>query len=265
MNISVITLFPKMIEAFFSESIIKRAIDKKLVNLDIINLRDFAKDKYGTVDDKPYGGGAGMILKVEPIVDALNKLKAQSSNVNPPTGGPKSKIQKTILTSPKGRLFDQDKAQEYSKLDHLIIICGHYEGVDARVLNFVDEEVSLGDFVMTGGEIAAAAIVDSVVRLIKGVLKKEEVTKRESFFEVLVEDLISAVGENKILSQLKEKGRKKVRLIEYPQYTRPEVFYNLKVPGVLLSGNHAKIEKWRRGKAFEETVRRRKDLIYDQN
>jgi tRNA (guanine37-N1)-methyltransferase len=165
------------------------------------------------------------------------------------------------LTSPKGKIFYQQKAIDYSKLDDLIIIAGHYEGVDDRVLDFVDEEVSLGDFVLTGGEIVAAAITDSVVRLIPGVLKKDEATKSESFNVQSINRLYTVIGKDKYLDKLREKGVNKVRLLEYPQYTRPENFMGKKVPKILLSGNHKEIEKWRLKKAFEETLKRRKGLL----
>ena len=176
MKISIITLFPKMISGFFEESIVKRAVEKKLVEIEIINLRDFAIDDYGTVDDRPYGGGAGMIIRVDVIHKAISNIKYQISKTQI-----KNQKEKIILTSPKGKIFDQKKAQEYSKLDKLIIIAGHYEDVDARVQDFVDEEISMGDFILTGGEIPASAIVDSIVRLIPGVLKKDKATINESF------------------------------------------------------------------------------------
>jgi len=223
MKISIITLFPKMISGFFEESIVKRAMTKKLVEIEIINLRDFAIDDYGTVDDRPYGGGVGMILRVDVIHKAISKIKNRKSKI--------------VLTSPKGKVFDQKKAQEYSKLDHLIIISGHYEDVDARVQDFVDEEISMGDFILTGGEIPASAIVDSVVRLIPGVLKKEQATISESF---------------------NINGKK---ILEYPQYTRPEEFMGKKVPEVLLNGDHKKIEEWKEEKAIEETKLKRPDLL----
>jgi len=239
MKISIVTLFPKMISGFFEESIVKRAQDKKLVEIKLINLRDFAIDDYGSVDDRPYGGGVGMIMRVDVIYRALSKIQNLKSKISNPNL--KSKIinnkSKIILTSPKGRVFDQAKATEYSKLDQLAIIAGHYEGVDERVLDYIDEEISMGDFVMTGGEIAVAAITDSVVRLIRGVLTKNEATRQESFS-----------FNNK-------------KLLEYPQYTRPENFRGKKVPEVLLSGNHKKIEDWRLKKAFQETSKKRKDLL----
>ena len=261
MKISIITLFPKMIKGFFGESIVKRAQEKKLVEIELINLRDFAIDDYGTVDDKPYGGGVGMIMRVDTIYRALSKIsnfKFQISNKNLKL---KIKNYKTILTSPKGKQFTQKKAIEYSKFNHLIIIAGHYEGIDERVLDYVDEEVSLGDFVMTGGEITAAAITDSVVRLIPGVLKKEEATEKESFFIIPMKRLIEIIGENKVLLELIQKGTKEIKLLEYPQYTRPEEFEEKKVPEILLSGDHKKIENWRLKKAFEETVKKRPDLL----
>ena len=236
MKISIITLFPKMISGFFEESIVKRAIEKKLVEIEIINLRDFAIDDYGTVDDRPYGGGAGMILRVDVMHKALSKITNNKLQITNKILNSKIKT-KTILTSPKGKIFDQKKAQEFSKLDHLIIVAGHYEDVDARALDYIDEEISMGDFVLTGGEIPASAIVDSVVRLISGVLKKDQATKNESF----------NIDDKKIL--------------EYPQYTRPEIFNNKKVPEVLLSGDHKKIDAWQIKKAYEETQKKRPDLL----
>lgn len=233
MKISVIALFPKMISGFFEESIVKRAMEKKLLEIELIDLRDFAINDYGTVDDRPYGGGAGMIIRVDVIYKAISNIK-NPSFAKATEGKQKSKI---ILTSPKGKIFDQKKAQEFSQLDHLIIIAGHYEDIDTRVLDFVDEEVSMGDFVLTGGEIPAAAIVDSIVRLTPGVLKKDQATKNESF-------------------NIKDK-----KILEYPQYTRPEKFMGKKVPEILLKGNHKEIEKWRMEKALEETQKKRPDLL----
>lgn len=259
MKITVLTLFPKMIEGFFAESIIKRAIDKALVKIEIINIRDWAEDKYKTVDDRPYGGGAGMVLKIEPIHKALSSIfRIPNSQFPISKQVPKSKI---VLTSARGKTFNQNKAQEYSKLQNLIIIAGHYEGVDERVLDYIDEEISLGDFIMTGGEIAAAAIADSVVRLLPGVLKKETATEQESYSYYSIKHLIEYLGENDILGNLKKNGVEKVRLLEYPQYTRPEEFQGKKVPEVLLNGNHREIETWRLKKAFAETLAKRPDLL----
>lgn len=247
MKISIITLFPQMVSSFFEESIIKRAKERGLVQIELINLRDFGIDDHATVDDRPYAGGAGMILRTDVVANALKKVKTDKAL--------------TVLTSAKGKVFDQKKAQEFSTLKHLIIIAGHYEGFDERVLDLVDKEISIGNFVLTGGEIAASAIVDAVVRLVPGVLKKEEALKEESFYEVTVDKLIEVVGENDVLKKLKEKGKQKVQLLEYPHYTRPEVFMDKKVPEVLLSGNHKEIESWRLKKAFEETLKKRPDLL----
>ena len=251
MKISIVTLFPKMIEGFLNESIIKRAQEKGIVEINVVNLRDFAIDSYGTVDDRPYGGGAGMVLRADVIWAALNKLKVKSK---------KLKV-KTILTSAKGKQFNQKKAIEYSKLENLIIIAGHYEGVDERVLDYVDEEVSLGDFVMTGGEITAVAIIDSVIRLLPGVLKKDDATCEESFFNVSVDEISNAVGKHKILKSLVLKGRKVVKLLEYPHYTRPEEFEGQKVPEILKCGDPKKIRQWRIQQAFLQTLSKRPDLL----
>ncbi len=254
MKISIITLFPKMIECFLNESIVRRAQEAGLVDIELINLRSFASDKYGTVDDKPYGGGPGMILKVDVIKRALDSVQSNKSSYR-------------ILTSAKGSRFTQSKAIRYSKVEHLIIISGHYEGVDKRVSEFVDEEVSLGDFILTGGEIVTSAIVDATVRLIPHVLNEESPVE-ESFFVISLDKLIEAVGEDMFLRELREKGVKKVALLEYPQYTRPEIFQGKHVPKVLLSGNYKKIYKWRLKRAYEETLRRRKDLLlrnYNEN
>ena len=238
MKISIITLFPKMISGFFEESIVKRAVEKKLVEIEIINLRDFAIDDYGTVDDRPYGGGAGMVLRIEPVYNAVQSAISNFQfSISKQTSKSKKPISKTVITSPKGRVFDQKKAQKYSQLDHLIIIAGHYEDVDARILDFIDEEISMGDFVLTGGEIPASAIVDSVVRLIPGVLKKDQATKNESF------------------------NFNNKKILEYPQYTRPEEFMGKKVPEILLKGDHKRIEVWRTEKSLEETRKKRPDLL----
>ena len=249
MKISIITLFPKMISCFFDESIVKRAVEKKLIELEIINLRDFAPDKYKTIDDRPYGGGAGMILRPDILFKAIDHIKKEDKKI------------KIVITSPKGKLFDQKKAIEYSKSNHLVIIAGHYEGIDERIRSFVDEEISLGDFILTGGEIVASCIVDSIVRLIPGVLKKNGASKEESFFEVSLDELEKIIGLNKVIQKLKIKNIKKIKLLEYPHYTRPEIFMNKKVPEILLSGDHKKIKEWRIKQAFEETLKKRPDLL----
>ncbi|OGE02049.1 tRNA (guanosine(37)-N1)-methyltransferase TrmD [Candidatus Curtissbacteria bacterium RIFCSPLOWO2_12_FULL_41_16] len=217
----VLTLFPEIFEGVFSSSILKRAIQKNLLKINIINIRDFAQNSHKTVDDKPYGGGRGMILKVDVVERALESISASAEH--------------TILLAPSGKKYDQKKASELSAKNSVALTCGHYEGVDARVEHFVDEVISLGDFVLTGGEIAAMAIIDSVARLVHGVIKKE--------------------------SLLSESFSPATSLLEYPHFTRPEEFRGLKVPKVLLSGNHAKIAKWRQEQAIKRTQKLRPDLI----
>ena len=244
MKITIITLFPDMLAPFLSESIIKRAQEKNAVKIEMIQLRDFAKDAHGTVDDRPYGGGAGMVIRADVLSEAISKVQSLS--------------QKTILTSAKGATFNQKKALELSKLDHVIIVAGHYEGVDERIMDHIDEEISIGDFILTGGEIPAAAIADSIVRLLPGVLKKEEATEEESFFSVSLDELKKAVGETEILKNI---STSTVQLLEYPHYTRPEEYEGKKVPDILISGNHEKIRTWRLQQAYAQTKKKRPDLL----
>lgn len=238
MVIDIITLFPNMFSGPFDESILRRAQDKSLAQINIHNLRKWAKDKRGTVDDRPYGGGVGMVMMVAPIAEAIEEVKSQNSKVKTTTQN-----SKVVLLSPRGKVWKQEMADEYSKLDHLILICGHYEGVDERVRNFIDGEVSIGDYVLTGGELPAMVLVDSTVRLIPGVLEKPAAVQLESFSNSQFDN--STIG----------------KLLEYPQYTHPEDFKGLKVPPILLSGNHAEIEKWRKEKSLEITKKNRPDLI----
>jgi len=254
MKITIVTLFPKMIEGFIEDSIIKRARAKGVVEIQIINLRDFARDSYGTVDERPYGGGTGMILCVDVLKKSLDSLSIPYSL----TPNPSRRI---ILTSARGTVFNQKKAQELSKLDELIIYAGHYEGFDERFSEYVNEEVSIGDFILTGGELTAAMICDAVVRLLPGVLKKENATTEESFFVTSITQVIEAIGEHPILVDLQKKGVAEIKLLEYPQYTRPEEFEGKKVPEILLSGDPKKIKKWQLQKAFELTFLRRPDLL----
>lgn len=248
MKITIITLFPDMIQGFFNESIIKRAQEKKLVEIEIVNLREFALDSYGSVDDRPFGGGAGMLFRVEPIAAALQKVKKNSQ-------------EKIILPSAQGKLFTQQKALEFAKLDHLIIVVPHYEGVDARVLDLIDEEVSMGDFVLTGGEIPTCAIVDSVVRLLPGVLRKEDATVEESFFCVNIDELLDIFPDEENLKSLQKKDVKQIQLLEYPQYTRPQEYNGKKVPEELLTGDPKKIRKWQLKEAYKNTLEKRPDLL----
>lgn len=258
MKIDILTLFPDMFKGPFNESILRRAQDKSsdraqdkssdraqdklLVEINIHNLRKWAKDKRGTVDDRPYGGGVGMVMMVEPIAEAIEATKMQSNK--------DAKKEKIVLLSPRGKVWEQEMCQKYSKLDHLILICGHYEGVDERVREFIEEEISIGDFVLTGGELPAMVLVDSIVRLIPGVLEKPEATENESFSS----NHQSPITNYKPLTTNHQ-------LLEYPHYTHPENFRGLKVPPILLSGNHAEIAKWRGEKALEITKKNRPDLL----
>jgi len=223
MRIDILTLFPSMFENILNESILKRAQVKGLASIEIHNLRDWTSDAHKTADDKPFGGGPGMVMKVEPVYMALEEL-----------GLIDKKGSMVILLTPQGKKLEQKSVKKLAKYDRLALICGHYEGVDERIRSFADEEISIGDYVLTCGELPALVLIDSVVRLIPGVLGDNESLKCESF-------------EN--------------RLLEYPQYTRPADFQGMKVPDILLSGNHKKIEEWRTKEATKRTSERRPDLI----
>ena len=215
MKINIVTLLPKMFESPFAESIINRAIKNKIIDLKIYNLREWALDNYGSVDDKPFGGDVGMLIRPEPVYNALASIKKELKG--------KTKI---VLMSARGKKFDQKKAEELAKLDNLIIISGHYEGFDQRVSDFmVDEEISIGDYVLTGGELPAMVITDAVSRLVSGVLGKDKSNQIESWSEIEIDG-------------------NKIRTKEYPQYTRPQEFMGHKVPEVLISGDPKKIKKW---------------------
>ena len=219
MKFDVLTLFPEMFEPLNS-SIIGRAKEKNLIEINLINIRDFSKDKHKKVDDTPYGGGAGMVMMPDVVYDAYKSVEDINAKV--------------IYMSPQGKKLTQKKVEELAKNKHLIILCGHYEGIDQRVIDkIVDEEISIGDYVLTGGELPAMVLIDSVSRYSDGVITKES-TNEESFTN---------------------------GLLEYPQYTRPEVFEGEKVPEVLLSGHHANIEKWRKEKSLEITAKKRPDLL----
>lgn len=221
LKIDIITLFPDIFFGPLGESIVARAVTKKLVEINTVDLRNFTDDKRRTVDDKPYGGGPGMLMLAEPLFKAVEKLRTVDSLV--------------ILMSPKGSVFNQRIAEKLAGRQHLILICGHYEGVDERVREaLIDMEISIGDFILTSGNIPAMAVVDTIVRLIPGVLGSAESSIKESF----------------------SKG-----ILEYPQYTRPDNFRGMKVPEVLLSGNHQEIEKWRKQEAIKQTRDKRPDLI----
>lgn len=224
MLIDVITLFPEMFTSPFADSIIKRAIDNKILQINFTQLRDFAFDKHKQVDDSPFGGGSGMVLKPEPMYCAVRNVLSRAENLR----------RKIIITDPSGTVFNQAKAKELATFDRLIFICGHYEGFDARIYDLADEIISIGDFVLTGGELPTMVMIDAVARMLPGVLGSEDSARTDSFFD---------------------------GLLSYPQYTRPQDFEGKKVPEILLSGHHANIEKWRREKSLEITKLRRPDLL----
>ena len=219
MRIDILTLFPEMFSGFISSSIIKRAIDKGLVEINLVNFRDYSKDIHNKVDDTPYGGGHGMVLMIQPIYDCLESIKTDDSLV--------------IMLTPDGKTFKQREAYNLSRCKHLILLCGHYEGFDERIRSLVDLELSIGDYILTGGEIASMAIADSIIRLIPGVIVME--------------------------SHLNESFNN--NLLDYPQYTKPRVFNGMKVPEVLLSGDHKKIREYREREQKERTMTRRRDLL----
>ena len=221
MRLDIITIFPAMFDGPFGESIIKRARQQGLVEINLVDLREFTTDKHRSVDDRPYGGGAGMVMTPEPLFAAVESLRHAASHV--------------LLLTPQGRRLDQAKVIELAAREHLIPVCGHYEGVDERVRTaLIDEEISLGDYILTNGNLAAMVLADAVIRLLPGVLGSENSVVEESFSD---------------------------NLLEYPQYTRPEVFRGLRVPEVLLSGNHQAIAAWRREQALRRTRERRPDLL----
>ncbi|MBN1383586.1 MAG: tRNA (guanosine(37)-N1)-methyltransferase TrmD [Elusimicrobia bacterium] len=227
MQIDILTLFPSFFESVFSESIIKKAINRGIIDIKITNIRNYAEGKHKIVDDKAYGGGAGMIMMVPPIVKAIEGVRKKIKN----------RKRRIVLLSPQGKLFTQKKARELSKYKHLVFVCGHYSGTDERVLDFVDEELSIGDYVLTGGEIPAMVVVDAVVRLIPKVVGKKDSVKNDSLWNGR---LASAV------------------------YTRPYNFRGLKVPETLLSGNHRSIEQWRKQNAVKNTIKKRPELLKER-
>ena len=223
MTFNIMTLFPGIISAYINESIIKNAIENKIIQVNIYNIRDYSQNKHKKVDDYPYGGGGGMLMTPQPIYDCYMDIKKHNKNT------------KLLLFSPKGSTLNNNMSYEYAKLDNITLLCGHYEGIDQWIVDMiVDEEISIGDYVLTGGELASLVFLDSVSRKISGVLSSSENVSDESF-------------EN--------------NLLEYPQYTRPYDFMGLKVPDVLISGNHKKIDEWRKNKSLEETKEKRPDLI----
>ncbi|MER2181533.1 MAG: tRNA (guanosine(37)-N1)-methyltransferase TrmD [Desemzia incerta] len=226
MKIDVLTLFPRMFEGPMSESIIGKAVEKNLLSLDVLNFREFSGNKHQHVDDYPYGGGAGMLLKAQPIFDAFDHLQEKHPDTK----------KRVILLDPAGEPFNQKKAEELAEAEHLVFICGHYEGYDERIRTIVTDEISLGDYVLTGGELGAMVVIDATVRLLPEVLGNEESAVTDSF----------STG-----------------LLEHPHYTRPASYRGMDVPEVLLSGNHKLIEEWREKESLKRTLERRPDLLDD--
>lgn len=222
MRFDVITIFPEIFRGVFEFGIIRRAVEAGLIEIRVHDLRDYAHDRHRTVDDRPFGGGAGMVMKPEPLFRSVEAVTAGAQGA------------KTVLLSPQGRLFNQLIAEEFAREDFMVLVCGRYEGVDERVVEHLSDEVSIGDYVLSGGEIPAMVVIDAVTRLIPGALGSEQSAARESFSD---------------------------GLLDHPQYTRPPEYRGMKAPDVLQSGNHQEIERWRRRKAIEKTLRRRPDLI----
>ena len=222
LHFTVITIFPQMLTSPLGHSILKKAQENGLIQVDLVDLRDYTSDRHHSTDDTPYGGGQGMVMKPEPLVAAIEHMRSQQPSA------------RVILLTPRGRVFDQRIAKEFSQQKTLILLCGRYEGIDERVSAFVDEEISIGDYTLSGGEPAAVVVIDAVARLLSGVLGNEDSAAEESFTD---------------------------GLLEYPQYTRPEDFRGIKVPEILLSGDHERIRKWRRQKSIEVTRARRPDLL----
>jgi len=220
MKIDVLTIFPGMLKPVLGESIIKRAVNKGVVDIRLRDLRDYTEDKHRKVDDKPFGGGPGMVMMAQPIYDAVKAVKKKASRV--------------VLLTPQGKRLDQKLANKLARENHMILICGHYEGVDERVRKIVTDEISVGDYVLTGGELPAMVLIDAVIRLLPGALGDKDSARYDSF---------------------------QMGLIEHPHYTRPRVFKKMTVPEVLLSGNHDRIKKWRRQQAVQRTKKRRPDLL----
>lgn len=223
MKIDILSLFPNMFDGVFTESIIKRAIEKGIVDIKIQNFRDYSKDIHGSVDDTPFGGGAGMVLMCQPIFDCIKSLKTDDSIV--------------IMLTPDGEIYNQKKAIELSKKKHLILLCGHYEGFDERIRSICDMFISIGDYVLTGGELASMVLVDSITRLLDGAITKESLDS-ESFSN---------------------------NLLDYPTYTKPREYAGMEVPEILLSGDHKKIDEWRRKIQLEKTKKLRPDLLEDKD
>ena len=253
MNFHIMTLFPEMVSGGLNTSIIGRAVEAGIIQVEAINIRDYSTEPHGHVDDYPYGGGAGMVMQAQPIYDCYKKIIDRISA----SGSGKPRV---LYTSPAGRVFDQQMARELARENDIIILCGHYEGVDQRVLDIMEaEDVSIGDYVLTGGELASMVMVDAISRMVPGVLTNEMSGEDESFSKVSPGEEFTKKGRKEVYGELAKE--ESLTLLEYPQYTRPEEFMGLRVPDVLLSGHHANIEMWRRKKSLERTRERRPDLL----
>lgn len=234
MKIDILTIFPKMFKGPFTESLISRATKKEILKINIKDVRSFSKDKYKKVDNKPFGGGGGMVIKPEPLYDAIKSTGVKKKNDSYKNSYAKPYV---IYMSPQGKTLNDKIVKNLSKFQHLVLVCGHYEGIDERIMSYVDEEISIGDYVLTGGEIPAMVLVDSVARMLPGVVKEEDSVKNDSFYN---------------------------GLLDYPHYTRPAVFKGYEVPCVLLSGDHKKIYEWRKKESYKRTKERRPDLLKDR-
>ncbi|MCA6071257.1 MAG: tRNA (guanosine(37)-N1)-methyltransferase TrmD [Endomicrobium sp.] len=234
MRIDILTIFPEMFKGPFTESLIGKATKKEFLKINIIDIRFFSEDKHKKVDDKPFGGGVGMIMKPEPLYNAIKNAGAKRKNSS--YKNPYSKPY-VIYMSPQGKTLNNKIVKNLAEFKYLVLVCGHYEGIDERVMNYVDEEISVGDYVLTGGEIPAMILVDSVARMLPGVVKEEDSVKNDSFYN---------------------------GLLDYPHYTRPAVFKGHKVPKVLLSGDHKKVGEWRAKESYKRTKERRPDLLKDK-
>jgi tRNA (guanine37-N1)-methyltransferase len=231
MKIDILTIFPEMFKGPLTESLIGKATEKEILKINIINIRYFSRNKHKKIDDKPFGGGCGMVMKPEPLYDAIKSAGVKKKNKTYKNPYTKPCV---VYMSPQGRVLNDSVVKNLAKFKHLVIICGHYEGVDERIMNYVDEEISIGDYILTGGEIPAMVLVDSIARMLPGVVKEKSSVKNDSFYN---------------------------GLLDYPHYTRPAVFKSYKIPGVLLSGDHKKINEWRVEEAYKRTQERRPDLL----
>jgi tRNA (guanine37-N1)-methyltransferase len=231
MRIDILTIFPLMFKGVLTESLLGKAIQKKIIDARLVDIRTFSKDKHRKVDDKPFGGGVGMVMKAEPLYNAIRSVGVKKKNnfYKMPYSKPY-----VVYMSPQGKTLNNKLIRNLVKFEHLVLVCGHYEGIDERVMNYIDEEISIGDYVLTGGEIPAMVLIDSVARMLPGVVKEKSSVINDSFYD---------------------------GMLDYPQYTRPAVFRRYKVPNVLLSGDHKKIEIWRREQMYKRTLQKRPDLL----